>query len=117
MKDLKDSLNNFDEDEIVGLLIEILGSLKKDDPEHVNVIKFVNKIYENIHQINMENILPDYFASSKIRKNLNILTKLFEKSIHFADLYCSFERFAPQMALINGKSFQVNSCLSFYFSY
>jgi hypothetical protein len=49
----------YDEDQIVSLLFEIVNSISKNDSDHILIIKFFDKIFEVIHKINYENIHPE----------------------------------------------------------
>jgi hypothetical protein len=101
-------LTETDDEEIGFFLMDVYNSTNGDISFLASIFGYIFNI---IHTLNIEN-KPHFFNLEKIRRNLNLLTLLFNNCPLSAQVYVQEGQFNPNV--LNGKIFQTSSYLSIY---
>jgi hypothetical protein len=110
IKDLTQYYNDSDEEEINFLLSDIINSSDGD----VESVKLVFSYIFNIIHLNNTTSKNSFYNSDKIKKNISILSKLFNDHTIIISLYVNEPNFLPKG--INGKAFQTSAFLGLYYN-
>jgi ubiquitin conjugation factor E4 B len=111
--ELRKYLNESDEEELLFLLFDLYNSTF---PDISSIASIFGIIFNIIHEDNIEN-KPNFFNLDKVKKNLAILTSLFERCPLTAQVYVQEANFNPALLtnyIVNGKNFQAMNFLSPY---
>lgn len=106
--ELSKYFNETDEEEICFLFADVYQNTSSDFAFLANIFSF---FFQIIHNQNVDS-KPSLYNLEKIRKNLNLLTLLFEKCPLSAQVYVQEKSFIAPVQ--TGKQFQFSSHLSLY---